>query len=412
MKSRVQKSIGVLLILLAVFLSFDNVSYAIYTGETRTEDDYYSVEEKWDYTEIINDEEQMSSFGDYENGYLPTQNDSKLSTKLTVSTGAGVKTKLLSSENQYEFSDGSSGTAAVFRADEEHPWTEDASIDLKLARSVDALFNYFTLEMGFRGNVPKRWKLQVSFDDGKTFNDVENSVVELKEEGKTEVLFKRVAFPKPPFGEREWLDNYEECLKIPYTLRLAAVSDKSIENSMGWEDSSSGEICIKEIRFEQAVLYPATSEPPVSVKTEDEIFKGKTAVLNGVLYEVIVAGDSPEVEYMLATTKKSSITIPDTVVINGVTCKVTTIAKNAFKDNTKLKKVTLGKNVTTIKKNAFRNCKKLKTIVIKSKNLNTIGKKAFSGISKKAKVSFPSGMKKAKRNTITKKLKNAGMKGA
>ena len=84
---------------------------------------------------------------------------------------------------------------------------------------------------------------------------------------------------------------------------------------------------------------------------------------------------------------------PDTVTIDGVEYAVTSIAKNAFKNNKKLTKVKIGRNVksigesafsgckklskveldvnlTKIGKNAFRNCKRLKTITIKSTKLN------------------------------------------
>ncbi len=55
---------------------------------------------------------------------------------------------------------------------------------------------------------------------------------------------------------------------------------------------------------------------------------------------------------------------------------VTSIAKNAFKNNKKLQTVTIGKYVTKIGNSAFRNCKKL-TMLIIGKNVQKIGKKAF-----------------------------------
>lgn len=93
----------------------------------------------------------------------------------------------------------------------------------------------------------------------------------------------------------------------------------------------------------------------------------------------------------LAKVKKSanSITIPDTVTVNGVTYKVTSVAKNVFKNNKKLKKVTIGKNISKINANTFSGCKNLKTITIKSTNLNSIGKNAFRGINPKAKIKVP-----------------------
>ena len=82
-------------------------------------------------------------------------------------------------------------------------------------------------------------------------------------------------------------------------------------------------------------------------------------------------------EYTGTDSKQSSITVPNTVTIDGVTYKVTSIAKNAFKNNKKLKKIVIGSNIKTIDANAFSGCKNLKSITIKSKNVKTIGKNAF-----------------------------------
>lgn len=82
----------------------------------------------------------------------------------------------------------------------------------------------------------------------------------------------------------------------------------------------------------------------------------------------------------LAPVKKNvtSVTIPNTVKINGIIYKVTVIAKNAFKNNKKLTKVSIGSNIVTIGDNAFYGCKKLKTVTF-GKNIKTIGKQAFYG---------------------------------
>ena len=70
-----------------------------------------------------------------------------------------------------------------------------------------------------------------------------------------------------------------------------------------------------------------------------------------------------------ANKKATTVTIPSTVKIKGVTFKVTAIEKNAFKSNKKVKNVTIGKNVTTIGKKAFYGCSKLKKLTIKSSKL-------------------------------------------
>lgn len=94
-------------------------------------------------------------------------------------------------------------------------------------------------------------------------------------------------------------------------------------------------------------------------------------------------------EYTGTDSNKSSITVPNTVTIDGVTYKVTSIAKNAFKNSKKLKKIVIGSNIKTIDANAFSGCKNLKSITIKSKNVKTIGKNAFKGIKSNAKIKVP-----------------------
>ena len=83
--------------------------------------------------------------------------------------------------------------------------------------------------------------------------------------------------------------------------------------------------------------------------------------------------------------KKSSVYIPTDITVNGVVYRVTSIAANAFKNDKKLKKVTIGAQIQKIGANAFRGCKNLKQICVDTKQLkkSRVGKKAFAGISKK-----------------------------
>ena len=61
----------------------------------------------------------------------------------------------------------------------------------------------------------------------------------------------------------------------------------------------------------------------------------------------------------LKATKKTKVTIQDTVKVGNYSFKVTTIGKNAFKNNKKLTQVIIGKNVSKIGANAFNGAKKL-----------------------------------------------------
>lgn len=127
-------------------------------------------------------------------------------------------------------------------------------------------------------------------------------------------------------------------------------------------------------------------------------FKVKVTVSSAAGGEVTVTGTKNK--------KLTSAVIPATVKIDGYTFKVTGIAKNAFKGCTKLKKVTIGKNVKTIGASAFSGCKALKTITVKSTVLKKVGKAAFKGIHAKAKIKVP----KAKLKAYQKLFKGKGQK--
>lgn len=172
----------------------------------------------------------------------------------------------------------------------------------------------------------------------------------------------------------------------------------------GYFEDSEGKV---EITDKNSVVILAEPAKKGTILTETK---------SGATYKVTGSDPKkPEVEYKAPKNKKETkVVIPDTVTIDGVEYAVTSIAKNAFKNNKKLTKVKIGRNVksigesafsgckklskveldvnlTKIGKNAFRNCKRLKTITIKSTKLNkkNVGKGAFKGISSKAVFKVP-----------------------
>lgn len=77
--------------------------------------------------------------------------------------------------------------------------------------------------------------------------------------------------------------------------------------------------------------------------------------------------------------------VPAAVTLDGISYRVTGIAAGAFSGCTKLKTVTIGKNVIDIGKNvtdigkkAFSGCRKLTKVTVPGK-VKTIGSQAFSG---------------------------------
>lgn len=154
----------------------------------------------------------------------------------------------------------------------------------------------------------------------------------------------------------------------------------------------------------------------------------------GATYKVTKAGVSGgTVAYVSPKNKKvTSVTVPATVKLNGITYKVTSISGNAWKGCSKLKTVKIGKNVTSIGAKAFYKCtaltkltipskvkkigkqafygdRKLKSITIRTKKLtkSKVGSKAFKGIHAKAVIKVP----KTKKSAYTKILKAKGVTG-
>ena len=156
---------------------------------------------------------------------------------------------------------------------------------------------------------------------------------------------------------------------------------------------------------------PTTEEPskqqPTTQKPENStsIKTNMTANVNGVSYKVtkVENANNAQVSITKLDKKKTSITIPDYIMIKGIKCKVTSIEKKALYKGKKLKKITIGKNVQIIADNAFNGCKNLKSITIKSTVLKKVGKNAIKAIYKKATIKVPKKQYKQYKKLFSKK---------
>lgn len=133
--------------------------------------------------------------------------------------------------------------------------------------------------------------------------------------------------------------------------------------------------------------------------------KGETIIKDSKTKAEYAVTGKNTVEYRKPTKKTATVTIPDTIKADGVTYKVTSVAKNAFKGNTKMTKLVIGSNVKKIGANAFLNCKKLKNITIKTTKLTnaSVGSKAFSGVAEKVTIKVPKSKLKAYKTLLQKK---------
>lgn len=151
----------------------------------------------------------------------------------------------------------------------------------------------------------------------------------------------------------------------------------------------------------------APSMPDVGTKVNDKD--------NKAVYKVTgIDTANPAVEYTASVSKTAkTVTIPATVIIDNVTYKVTSVAKDAFKNNKKITTVTIGSNVKTIGANAFFSCKKLTKVTL-GKNVTTIGDKAFYKCTALTKITIPSKVSKIGKSAFygCKKLKTITIKTA
>lgn len=109
----------------------------------------------------------------------------------------------------------------------------------------------------------------------------------------------------------------------------------------------------------------------------------------GIYYKILTASAKSGTVAVAGVANKTltTVKIPSTVKINGLTYKVTQIGDKAFAENKTIKKVTVSsKYLTKIGKQAFKKCKALKTVTVSSKKLKTIGKSAFEGDKKLTKI--------------------------
>lgn len=178
------------------------------------------------------------------------------------------------------------------------------------------------------------------------------------------------------FGEK--LSRPEDPAKAGYVFR-GWYTDKECTKAFDFD---------KNVIRQELTLYAKwdkqeTSSTPFSPKKNARITSGK----NTYKITKVTKSKTGTVEFTGVAKGKnaSTVTIPNTIKINGKKFKVTSIASKAFANNKKVKKVIIGNNVKTIKKKAFYNARNLKKITIEA-NVTTIGSQAFGNLPKLEKI--------------------------
>lgn len=122
---------------------------------------------------------------------------------------------------------------------------------------------------------------------------------------------------------------------------------------------------------------------------------GTKYTVGGNQYTVLKAGLS--VRFSKANPKAKTVTIPNAITVDGISYKVAEVGANAFKNNKKVKKVTIGANVVKVANKAFNKCPSLRNVIIKTTLLTkkTASKKCFSKVHKKMIIKVPKKVKKS-----------------
>lgn len=163
----------------------------------------------------------------------------------------------------------------------------------------------------------------------------------------------------------------------------------------------------------KALEAAKNSLPKKAVTNVVKLTKGQKAKFNNNDYVVV----DPQKKTVSLTSwngnkkKLKKVTVPDRVTINGESCTVVSIGKNAFKGYGKLTKLTFGATVETIEKGAVSGSKNLTSVTFKNGNTK-VSKGAFKGCKKKVTVKVPKAVKKNKKakKNFEKMIKKAGLK--
>ena len=130
--------------------------------------------------------------------------------------------------------------------------------------------------------------------------------------------------------------------------------------------------------------------------------KGDLLSIGGLEYEVINARKHTVKVTGAESSGIRSLSIPDTIQPDGAKYRVTAVAGSAFRGCSGLTRVSIGKYVTSVGASAWYGDSKVSRVTFRGTLLKSIGKKAFRGISKKAKVSAPKKVLKKYKKLIKK----------
>ena len=240
------------------------------------------------------------------------------------------------------------------------------------------------------------------------------NIKDSKPDEQTEVLdqvktaIKAADSKKQSDYTKETWDAYQKALADARAVAEKAGATKE-ELEMALKALKAAETKLEKVSGGQILQpeTPATETPAAKIPAV-----GTTKTVGKAIYKVTKSDAKNGTVTLVKLTNKNEkkFTVPAAVKIDGVSFKVTEIFPNAFKNNKKLKQVTIGKNVTKIGANAFSGDKNLKKISIKSTKLKKAGKRAFKGIHARCKIKVPKKKLSAYKRLLKGKGQKAGVK--
>ena len=245
------------------------------------------------------------------------------------------------------------------------------------------------------------------------------SEVKLTERGQTVQLTATVAPKNATNKQVNFSSDREEVATVDEEGKVTAKADGTAVVTVTTVDGNKTAICSVTVEIPKDPTPDPkpdpTPAPKPSVPDNQESTTGSTMTVGSEqksgkgIYRI--TGTRKTVTFVKPMNdKNTSFNVPASVKLADGRYKVTAIDKNAFKNNRKLKKVTIGNKVTKIGAGAFSGAKNLKAITIKSKLLKSVGKNALKGIHKKCAIKVPKTKLTAYKRLLSKKGQKASVK--
>lgn len=203
-------------------------------------------------------------------------------------------------------------------------------------------------------------------------------------------------------------------------FRVTAIGDQALASQKILKSVVIGKYVVtigKKAFYNDKKLTKVTFTGTAVKKTGKDAWKGiskkavfvmkKTFTSKSLKYKITKCTASAKEVTITGTSKKlASLSVPSAVTYNGMSFKVTAVNKKSFKNQSKLKSATIGKNVKTIGSEAFSGCKKLAKVKFSGTAVKSIGKYAFKNVKKN--ITF--NVKKSKKSSYKKLIQKAKTK--